>query len=73
MAQLYVSDPSSTGEPPKQLKGFARVNLAPGQSQTVQFTVSSHDLAHWADSAGGWTTTSGPTRSSSATRPGTSR
>ncbi|ACU72743.1 Beta-glucosidase [Catenulispora acidiphila DSM 44928] len=59
VAQLYVGDPSSTGEPPKQLKGFVRVSLAPGQSQTVQFTVSSHDLAHWADSAGGWTTTSG--------------
>ena len=59
VAQLYVGDPASTGEPPKQLKGFARVDLAPGQSQQVQFAVTAHDLAHWADSAGGWTTTSG--------------
>jgi beta-glucosidase len=59
VAQLYVGDPASAGEPPKQLKGFTRVSLQPGQSQTVQFTVTSHDLAHWSDSAGGWTTTSG--------------
>ncbi|HXA61338.1 MAG TPA: glycoside hydrolase family 3 C-terminal domain-containing protein [Streptosporangiaceae bacterium] len=59
VVQLYVGDPASTGEPPKQLKGFNRLTLTAGQSQTVQFTVSSHDLAHWADSSGGWTTPSG--------------
>jgi beta-glucosidase len=59
IAQLYVADPASTGEPAKQLKGFHRVDLQPGASQSVQFTVTAHDLAHWADSAGGWTTTAG--------------
>ena len=58
VVQLYVGDPASTGEPPKQLKGFQRVSLAPGQSQTVQFTVTSRDLAHWVDPSG-WTTSSG--------------
>ncbi len=59
VAQLYVGDPASTGEPVHQLRGIQRVDLQPGQSQTVQFTVTAHDLAHWADSAGGWTTTAG--------------
>jgi beta-glucosidase len=57
VAQLYVGAPASTGEPVHQLKGFQRVELQPGQSQTVRFTVTAHDLAHWADS--GWTTTPG--------------
>jgi hypothetical protein len=59
IAQLYVGDPASTGEPAKQLKGFQRVDLQPGASQTLHFTVTAHDLAHWSDSAGGWTTTAG--------------
>ncbi|MDN3353800.1 glycoside hydrolase family 3 C-terminal domain-containing protein [Actinomadura sp. DC4] len=58
VAQLYVGDPASTGEPVHQLKGFQRVDLQPGQSQTVHFTVTAHDLAHWADPSG-WTTTPG--------------
>jgi beta-glucosidase len=59
VVQLYVGAPASTGEPVHQLKGFQRVDLQPGQSQTVRFTVTSRDLAHWADSSGGWTTTPG--------------
>jgi beta-glucosidase len=57
VAQLYVGDPASTGEPVHQLKGFQRVDLQPGASTTVRFTVTAHDLAHWA--SGGWTTTPG--------------
>ncbi|GAA4623949.1 glycoside hydrolase family 3 C-terminal domain-containing protein [Actinoallomurus vinaceus] len=59
VVQLYAGAPASTGEPPHQLKGFQRIELQPGQSQTVQFTVTAHDLAHWDDAAGGWTTTPG--------------
>jgi beta-glucosidase len=58
VAQLYVGDPASTGEPVHQLRGFQRVDLQPGQSQTVRFTVTAHDLAHWVDPSG-WTTTPG--------------
>ena len=57
VAQLYVADPASTGEPVHQLKGFQRVELQPGQATTVTFTVTAHDLAHW--ESGGWTTTPG--------------
>ncbi|HWG60413.1 MAG TPA: glycoside hydrolase family 3 C-terminal domain-containing protein [Streptosporangiaceae bacterium] len=58
VAQLYVGDPA-TGEPPKQLKGFSRVDLAPGASQTVQFTLTPHDLAYWDDASGSWQTPAG--------------
>jgi beta-glucosidase len=50
VAQLYVGDPVSTGEPPRQLKGFQKVTLAPGQSTQVRFTLTGQDLS-WYDSA----------------------
>ena len=59
VVQLYVSDPANTGEPPKQLRNFARVDLQPGASQTVRFTVTAHDLAHFDNASNAWTTTSG--------------
>ncbi|WP_435172458.1 discoidin domain-containing protein [Actinacidiphila sp. bgisy145] len=59
VAQLYVGDPASTGEPVHQLRGYQRVTLDPGQSKTVAFTVSAHDLAYWNTSAGNWTTAAG--------------
>ena len=31
VAQLYLGDPASTGEPARQLEGFQRVTLAPGK------------------------------------------
>jgi len=48
VAQLYIGDPSATGEPPSQLKDFQRVSLNPGASTTVTFTVPVHDLTYWA-------------------------
>ncbi|MGH3207734.1 MAG: glycoside hydrolase family 3 C-terminal domain-containing protein, partial [Trebonia sp.] len=47
VAQLYVGDPASTGEPAEQLKGYQRVTLRPGQTTRVSFTVTSNDLAWW--------------------------
>jgi beta-glucosidase len=59
VAQLYVGDPATTGEPPEQLKGFSRVTLQPGASTTVSFPVSLHDLAFWNDATSNWTTPTG--------------
>jgi beta-glucosidase len=59
VAQLYVGDPASTGEPPKQLKGFQRVDLQPGASQQVSFPVTLHDLSSWSNSANTWVATTG--------------
>jgi len=39
IAQVYTSFPESAGEPPKRLIGWARVELAPGESKPVTITV----------------------------------
>jgi beta-glucosidase len=59
VAQLYLGDPASTGEPPRQLVGFQRVELAPGQSTRVRFTITPRDEWWYDDGAGGWTSTPG--------------
>ena len=55
VAQLYLGDPTSTGEPPDQLKGFQKVMLQPGQSAVVNFDIGSHDASYWNSAAHGWT------------------
>jgi beta-glucosidase len=59
VAQLYVGDPASAGEPPHQLKGFQRVTLNPGASATVTFTVTAHDIAHWDTTSRNWIASAG--------------
>jgi beta-glucosidase len=59
VAQLYVSNPASDGEPPHQLKGFQRITLAAGASGTVTFQVKARDLAHWDTGSHTWKTTAG--------------
>jgi beta-glucosidase len=54
VAQLYLDDPAAASEPPRQLKGFQKVTLKPGQSTTVRFTLSGQDLSYWNDTANGW-------------------
>jgi beta-glucosidase len=54
VAQLYLDDPAAAGEPPRQLKGFQKVTLKPGQSTTVRLTLSGQDLSYWNDAANGW-------------------
>ena len=54
VAQMYVGDPAASADPPEQLKGFQRITLSPGQSGTVSFPLTIHDLASWSSSANGW-------------------
>jgi beta-glucosidase len=54
VAQLYLGDPAVAGEPPRQLKGFGKVTLRPGQSAIVRFILNGHDLSYWDDTANGW-------------------
>jgi beta-glucosidase len=62
VAQLYLSDPAASGEPPRSLAGFQRVSLAPGQSARVSFVVTPQAESWWSDSANGWTQTAGSYR-----------
>ncbi|MGV6818892.1 MAG: beta-glucosidase BglX [Parvularcula sp.] len=48
IVQLYVQDViGSATRPVKQLRGFQKISLAPGKSQTVRFEVSKNDLAFY--------------------------
>ncbi len=48
VVQLYLHDVvSSVTRPVKELKGFRRVTLAPGESKTVQFTLDREAFAVW--------------------------
>ena len=48
VVQLYLHEVvSSVTRPVKELKGFRRVTLAPGQSTTVQFTLDRTAFAFW--------------------------
>jgi beta-glucosidase len=59
VAQVYVSAPSSAGEPPKQLKGFAKVSLNPGQTKRVSITLQDRAFSVWSTSAHAWTAVPG--------------
>ncbi|KAI0476191.1 beta-glucosidase-related glycosidase [Xylariaceae sp. FL0804] len=55
--QLYVSFPEDTtpaGTPPRQLRGFAKVELAAGASNDVSFALARRDLSYWDVAAQGW-------------------
>lgn len=48
--QLYVTFPEAgvpTGTPPKQLRGFEKVMLAAGETQTVGFALMRRDISYW--------------------------
>jgi beta-glucosidase len=49
VAQLYVMLPYSApeGTPPRQLRGFEKVFLEAGESQTVRFELMRRDLSYW--------------------------
>ncbi len=48
--ELYLESPAAAQEPPKQLKGYTSLDLAPGQSRTVLFRLSPSDLAYYSSS-----------------------
>jgi beta-glucosidase len=59
VAQLYLGDPASTGEPAEQLKGFQRVTLRPGQTRPVSFPLDRGAFAWWDQQHNEWTVTPG--------------
>ncbi|KAK7735577.1 glycoside hydrolase 3 [Cytospora paraplurivora] len=48
VAQLYITLPSGApSAPPKQLRGFTKLSLAPGASGTATFNIRRKDLSYW--------------------------
>lgn len=60
VVQLYVSDRTgTTGRPEKELKGFAKVDLAPGETKTVTFAIDRRALSYFEERLGDWYAASG--------------
>lgn len=56
VVQLYISDPKCTVErPSKELKGFAKVFLQPGESKNVTLEISKDDLSYFNADNHEWT------------------
>jgi beta-glucosidase len=61
VAFLFVSYPGSrVRRPVKELRGFRRVALDPGQTRRVTFPIRVADLAYWDTAGNGWQVASGP-------------
>jgi len=55
VAQLYVSDPSATvTRPERELKGFEKVRLAPGETKHVTLSLDARAFSYWSESGHKW-------------------
>ena len=65
--QLYLTDVKApVARPAKELKGFAKVSLKPGETKDVTFTVTPDDLAYFDADAHAWAVHPGRYRASIA-------
>jgi beta-glucosidase len=56
VAQLYVSDPSATVDrPERELKGFVKVRLSPGETRHVTLNLDARAFSYWSESEHKWT------------------
>ena len=56
VAQLYVSDPSAKADrPERELKGFNKVRLDPGQTKHVTLSLDARAFSYWSETAHNWT------------------
>ena len=55
VAQLYVSDPSAqVDRPERELKGFAKVRLDPGETRPVTISLDARAFSYWDEPAQKW-------------------
>jgi beta-glucosidase len=55
VVQLYIHQKAGTdSRPVRELKGFERVTLKPGETRTVTFTLGPAELGYWSTNAGKW-------------------
>ncbi|KAJ7097620.1 beta-glucosidase [Mycena epipterygia] len=61
VAQVYVTLPTTSDltHPPLQLKGFSKVNLEAGKSETVQIQLDKYAVSYWDDRFTTWTVEAG--------------
>jgi beta-glucosidase len=55
VAQLYIHQRAgSASRPVRQLKGFRRITLQPGETQTLKFSLSKDELEFWSPQSKAW-------------------
>jgi len=55
VAQVYIHQRAgSASRPVRELKGFERIALAPGEKRTVRFTLGRPELTYWSAAAKTW-------------------
>ena len=55
VVQLYIHQKAgSDSRPMRELKGFERITLKPGEMQTVSFQLGPAELGYWSTNAGKW-------------------
>lgn len=55
VAQLYVSDPSAkVDRPERELKGFEKVRLDPGQTKHVTINLDARSFSYWDEATHAW-------------------
>ncbi len=60
VVQLYIAESNpSVPRPPKELKGFVKIELNPQELQKISFTVSAEDLQFFDESLDQWTVNPG--------------
>jgi beta-glucosidase len=59
VVELYVGFPTSTGEPPNQLKGFAKIALQPRRRKRVKMVLDASSFSTWSTTDGAWVVSPG--------------
>ncbi|PRX45364.1 beta-glucosidase-like glycosyl hydrolase [Prauserella shujinwangii] len=59
VAQLYLSHPEPDGEPPRVLRGFDRLELAPGETGQARFVLDARAFSHWDTGSHRWVRSAG--------------
>lgn len=55
VAQVYIHQRAgSASRPVRQLKGFSRVSLKPGETQTIRFPLGKDELSFWSPQTKAW-------------------
>lgn len=59
VAEVYVGQPAAAGEPPKNLEGFQKMRLTPGQTGHYSVSLDTRAFEHWDTTIHNWAITPG--------------
>jgi beta-glucosidase len=54
VVEVYLGFPAAAGEPPKQLKAFAKVDLKPGEIYSAHMALDRHAFESWDEDTHAW-------------------